>query len=420
LLSPSSIRPGSSRQAWVVWASAVAVYLLAVFHRTSLSVAGIAAAERFHISASQLSSFTILQLLVYAGMQLPVGVLLDRYGSRRLLTTGLLLMTAGQLGMAFVSSYGLALATRGLVGIGDSMTFVSVLRLVSAWFPSGRHPLLTQLTAFCGQVGAVMAALPMAHLLSRFGWSATYAGAAIAGLALGAIVYALVIDSPDGTRTSGRMQWRDVLDSIRECWANPGTKLGVWVHFCCLMCPNVLALLWGYPWLVEGQQTSIAVVASLLTLLTAASMIGGPSLGLLISRRPAARLPVLCVVLGATIMTWTLILAWPGPAPHALLGLLMALAGMGVPVAMIGFDYARATNAGHRVGIAMAIVNVGGFLSSVLVILGIGVALDLSRTAGSTYDPAAFSMAMLTPYAAWGIGVSQIVRYLRRQDLRHA
>jgi hypothetical protein len=68
----------------------------------------------------------------------------------------------------------------------------------------------------------------------------------------------------------------------------------------------------------------------------------------------------------------------------------------------------------------MAIVNVGGFLSSVLVILGIGVALDLSRTAGSTYDPAAFSMAMLTPYAAWGIGVIQIVRYLRRQDLRHA
>jgi hypothetical protein len=186
------------------------------------------------------------------------------------------------------------------------------------------------------------------------------------------------------------------------------------------MCPNVLALLWGYPWLVEGQQTSIAVAASLLTLLTAASMIGGPSLGLLISRRPAARLPVLCVVLGATIMTWTLILAWPGPAPHALLGLLMALAGMGVPVAMIGFDYARATNAGPRVGIAMAIVNVGGFLSSVLVILGIGVALDLSRTAGSTYDPAAFSMAMLTPYAAWGIGVIQIVRYLRRQDLRHA
>ena len=73
------------RTGWTVWLAAVAVYILAVFHRTSLSVAGLAAVDRFGISAAELATFTMVQLLVYAGMQIPVGVLLDRYGSRRLL-----------------------------------------------------------------------------------------------------------------------------------------------------------------------------------------------------------------------------------------------------------------------------------------------------------------------------------------------
>ena len=78
-------QPRGGRRALVVWLTAVSVYFLAIFHRSSLGVAGIAATERFDITASQLSTFTVLQLLVYAGMQIPVGVLLDRFGPQRLL-----------------------------------------------------------------------------------------------------------------------------------------------------------------------------------------------------------------------------------------------------------------------------------------------------------------------------------------------
>ena len=73
------------RRAWVIWLVSLAVYALAVFHRSSLGVAGIIAAERFDISATRLATFTVLQLVVYAAMQVPVGVLLDRYGSRTML-----------------------------------------------------------------------------------------------------------------------------------------------------------------------------------------------------------------------------------------------------------------------------------------------------------------------------------------------
>ena len=75
------------RRAWVIWGVGLAIYLLAVFHRSSLGVAGLLAAERFDVDATQLAMFTVLQLVVYAGMQVPVGVLLDRFGSRAMLLT---------------------------------------------------------------------------------------------------------------------------------------------------------------------------------------------------------------------------------------------------------------------------------------------------------------------------------------------
>lgn len=85
------------RRAWLIWTVALAAYILAIFHRTSLGVAGLLAAERFDIAAAQLSTFTVLQLSVYAVMQVPVGVALDRWGPKTLILTGLSLMTAGQM-----------------------------------------------------------------------------------------------------------------------------------------------------------------------------------------------------------------------------------------------------------------------------------------------------------------------------------
>jgi MFS family permease len=126
------------RHAYAVWATAIAVYFLAIFHRSSLGVAGLVAAERFHISASQLSTFTVLQLLVYAAMQIPVGVLLDRFGPQRLLVAGSVFMTVAQLGFAFTGSYAGALAARVVLGMGDAMVFISVLRIIASWFPPPR------------------------------------------------------------------------------------------------------------------------------------------------------------------------------------------------------------------------------------------------------------------------------------------
>ncbi|MEO7067420.1 MAG: MFS transporter [Rhodanobacter sp.] len=405
---------GGSR-AWRIWGAAAGVYLVAVFHRTSLSVAGIAAAQRFNISASQLATFMGVQLLVYAAMQLPVGILLDRFGSRRLLTTGIVLMTFGQLGFAVSPSFALALLSRGLVGLGDAMTFLSVLRLVAMWFPEARKPLLTQFTAIAGQIGAMLAAIPVVDALHRFGWSTTYASAAILGLVLGGVMYVMVIDQPGPMEGEQATTLRAMLRGVKVCWARPYTRLGAWIYCSSLFFPSLMTLLWGYPYLVDGQGSGPLLAAALLTVLTVVSIVGGPLVGALVGRWPHARLPLVCGWLTSSIAVWTLVLVWPGNAPLWTLVLLVVVAGAGFPVGLVAFDFARISTPPAQVGTALALVNVSGYVATILVIFGIGLALDVLEPAGSAhYGPRAFTLAMLVPYPVWAISSVQIWRCASR------
>lgn len=95
---PAAVQdPPGGRRAAAVWSIGVAVYFVAVIFRTSLGVAGLEAADRFHVNASALATFSLLQLLVYAGMQVPVGLMVDRLGTKKVLTLGAVLFTAGQI-----------------------------------------------------------------------------------------------------------------------------------------------------------------------------------------------------------------------------------------------------------------------------------------------------------------------------------
>src|SRR3954468_4642710 len=107
--------------AWSVWAGGLLIYVVGVFQRFSLSVAGVDALDRLGITAVGLSVLAVVQLAVYATTQVPVGMLADRFGYRRLLVAGGLLMAVGQTGLAVAHSLPLAVAGRLLVGLGDGL-----------------------------------------------------------------------------------------------------------------------------------------------------------------------------------------------------------------------------------------------------------------------------------------------------------
>ncbi|TDU05148.1 sugar phosphate permease [Streptomyces sp. 846.5] len=421
--------------AWAAWGIGVAVYVLAVVHRTSLGVAGLDAAARFGIGASALSTFSILQVLVYAGMQIPVGLLVDRLGPRRVLSMGLLLLTAGQLGFAFSTGFTPALVSRAVLGCGDAMTFVSVLRLGTRWFPPRRNPFIAQLTGLVGTMGNLVSTLLLSQVLHSAGWTPTFATTALLGLAVLALVLLFLQDTPESPRraslfrspvvaspdgfteaTAARLPLRE---QIAAAWREPGTRLGLWVHFTTAFPAATFLLLWGMPFLMSGQGLSRAVAGSLLSLVIVSGIGFALLFGQLVSRRPGVRTPLVFTVVLGTGALWGVVLSWPGDhIPMALLVLLTVVMGSNGPASLVGLDFARPVNPPERIGTASGIVNMGGFIAAVLALFGIGLVLDLLTPGGGDgYTPHAFRLAFCMLYLPMALGLTQILR-LRPQAAR--
>jgi MFS family permease len=401
------------RVAWLVWAGGLVVYVVAVFQRFSMSVAGVDAVERLGLTAAALSVIAVAQLAVYAMLQVPVGILVDRFGYRRLLIAGALLMAGGQTALAFAHGMVPALGARLLVGLGDGLVFICVVRLVAACFSSRHNPLLIQLTGLIGQLGAIASAVPVVHLLQAAGWTKTFLVAAGIGVLSAIVGLALLRDPPTHTASSPPAL-RELGRMLRRTWAEPGTRLGLWTHFATQFPAIAFALLWGYPFLVVAQRLDPSTAGVLLTLLTLSFMCFGPVLGHLVGRYPLRRSRMALLVVGSSAAVWACVLLWPGPAPLWLLVTLVVVLGVNQPGSMIGFDFARSFNPASRLGTASGMVNVGGYLASLTSILLIGLVLALYPHAGGTYDPAAFRWAFLIQYPLWALGAVQIVRYRRK------
>lgn len=410
-------------RAWLVWTLGVLAYLVAVSQRTSFGVAGLEATERFHASAAAISFFTVLQLLVYAGLQIPVGVLVDRFGSRAMIAGGAVLMGLGQLQLANADTIPGGVLGRVLVGAGDAMTFVSVIRLVPLWFAPARVPLVTQLTGMSGQLGQLFSVVPFALLLHAAGWTPAFlALAAMSALAV-VLVLALLKDVPPGHPPREAAQGlRATGVSLSRAWKQPGTRLGLWSHFTIQFSGNVFAMTWGYPFLVSAQGLDTATVSALMALFVAAGILVGPGFGRFVARHPMRRSAMVLLITAATAMAWAAVLLWPGKAPLWLLAGLVVVLAVGGPGSMIGFDFARTFNPAHRIGTATGIVNVGGFIAALITIYLVGLILDVLHASGASggdlYGLASFRIALSVQFIVLAVGTVLILatrRKVRRQ-----
>lgn len=399
------------------WFVAVLVYFSAVFHRTSLGVAGLRASDRFGISAGQLSVFVVLQLSVYAAMQIPTGVLVDRFGPRRLLITAALTMATAQLVFAVAPSYPTALAARALLGCGDALTFVSVLRFTAQHFSPRRFTMMVAATGTLGAIGNIVATVPLTMMLDGMGWTPSFAAASMVSLIAAAAVY-VVLPRPLPAPVSGGRRTTDdwmvigrrIGRSVSDAWATPGTRLGFWVHFTTMAFPVVFAVLWGSPYLVAVGYTERQASATLLVGVVA-GVVASPIIGAVFGRHRPARVPFsigLCLVI--TGLWAVLLVGFPQDPPRAFVLAVVAISAVGGPASTIGFALARDYNRPQIVGTASGVVNVGGFSAAVLMAFVIGRVLD----AAGRQDPAAFRVAFAAVLAIQLAGGVQVVRWWLR------
>lgn len=402
------------KRAWLVWGVGVFAYLVAITHRTSFGVAGLAATERFNASASALSAFTVIQLVVYAGLQIPVGVLVDRFGPRIMIATGAALMALGQLQLAAATTVPAGVVGRIFVGAGDAMTFIAVLRLIPLWFPVLRVPVLTQMTGQLGQFGQLISIAPFSFVLRAAGWSTAFVGLAALGVLACVLAVSLLRDAPPGAQ--GHLSKRSLKETggdLGTAWRQPGTRLGLWSHFATQFSGTVFVLTWGYPFLVSGQGLTPGTASVLLSLFVVVGIVCGPFLGSWVGRHPLRRSTMVLTVAFAIVGAWAAVLLWPGQSPLWLLVLLVLVLAIGGPASMIAFDFARTFNPSHRIGTATGIVNVGGFFAALVTMYVVGLILDLLNGAesfsGGLYSLDAFRIAFSFQFLVLGTGIFAVI-----------
>ncbi|GAA1845454.1 nitrate/nitrite transporter [Microbacterium koreense] len=418
-------------RAWLIWVVGVAGYVLAITNRTSLGAVGVDAAARFDADAATLSMFAVVQLAMYGGMQIPVGVLLDRWGARPIMIAGMLLMAIGQTTMAFSTSIGMALIARMLLGAGDAAVFPSVLRLIATWFPAQRGPVMVQLTGIVGMTGQLLAFAPLAALLHTTSWTVAFGSVAGLGILFAILIFIVVRNHPPersadvsvNTDTGAVRVVTSTIDTgvgIRAAWAHPGTRLAFWSHFTTPFAGTAFILLWGMPFLTAGEGLTPGQASAVISVYVVVGMALGPIMGDLSRRIPHLRSRALVLpAVAVQAIAWLAVILYPGPAPLWLLfGLAVALA-MGGPASMIAFDHARTHNPAHRLSTATGVTNAGGFLAALIAIFLIGLALDI-QGAGTpdTYSLDAFRIAFLTQVPLWVVGAVFIVVERKRTRIR--
>ncbi|MBD8059536.1 MFS transporter [Cellulomonas sp. JH27-2] len=397
----------------LVYAAAVTAYFVGVTHRSALGVAGVEAIDRFSLSATGLAAFSVVQLTVYAGLQIPAGRLLDRFGARALITVGSFVMAVGQMVLAVAHDVPTALVARVLLGAGDAAIFISAIRLVAQWFPPRRVPVLVQVTGLIGQSGQLASAIPVALVLHRYGWTAAFGSLAVVGLAATVFAFACVRPGPLGGRTEeAPARFRQ---AVRASAEPAGTRLGWWSHFVTPFSANVIGLLWGVPFFVTAQHRSKAEASTLLLALTLTAMVTGPLVGRFTARHPLRRSWSVLASCVATLVAWIALLVPSTPRPIWQLLVFVVVVGAGGPVSLVGMDFARSWSPPHLQGTATGFVNTGGFTSTIGAVLAIGLVLQLASPAGATsYSLDAYRLAFSVLLVPWVLGVAGVLRNRRR------
>ncbi|MFB6118267.1 MFS transporter [Halosegnis sp.] len=398
-----------SRRRLLMWSLLAAGFLLVNFHRTATAVLADSLARTFDTDAAGLGLLHASFFYIYAALQLPAGLVVDRYGPRRVAAVGLGVMTAGVLAFAAAESFTSAFLARAAVGLGGSVLYVATLRFCATWFDATAYATMTGLTIAAAGVGGILATTPLALAIEASGWRSALLAAGAAGGTVAVGIGLFVRDHPgariasDGGGTPPSFaqvvtNTRHVLSEV-ETWL-----LGVMLFF--VLGTNFTVLgLWGVPFIVDVYGVSVATASTYVLLGNVGFVFGSPAFGLL-SDRLERRTGLIVAAALAFTGSYVALLAAP-PLPVVGGAFFLALfANGGVALA---FTVAKERHRQAVGGTVTGVINSLGYFGAAVLPAVLGYVLDSYWTGdvingARVYTPlgyrVAFGVAVATGVAA--------------------
>ena len=369
---------------WTVWGLGAILYLIGFYQRVAPAVMTSELMLSFNISAAGLGNLSGIYFYSYVAMQVPTGILADRWGPRRLLSIGALVAGTGAVVFAMAPSFVWAGIGRLLIGGSVAVAFVAMLKLATHWFAPHQFALTSGMALFCGIMGAVFAGVPLRLLVSAMGWRPVMFVSGLITLAVAGLIWMIVRDDPGekgyvsyAYAVSGVTSRPGIVTSIKEIFKHRNSWL-----LCAIpggIVGSVLTFsgLWGVPFLTTHYGLSQAGAAALCSMLLVAWAVGGPVFGAL-SDRIGKRKPLYisgCII---GVLAWVAIIFVPGLSLNVLT-LLFLCAGFSSGCMIIGFAFVKESVPPFLAGTASGIYNMGVMLGPMILQPAVGLILDLHR-----------------------------------------
>ena len=373
------------RRATLALAIVVATYALSFFQR--FAPAGIAAdlVAAFNTSASSLGALAATYFYVYTVMQVPTGILVDTLGPRRILLIGGLVGGVGSLLFALASGLELALVGRTLIGLGVSVTFIAMLKIIAVSFEERRFASLVGLAMLIGNLGSVLAGAPLSWLAQVVSWRHIFVALAAVSLLLGVACWVLLREQSVGAGPSKPKPTIDrslVLSGLLSVLKNRDNWPTVCVNFG--ICGSFFAFagLWATPFLTQAHGLSRAAAANHVSLYFVGFALGCMFMGAL-SDRLGKRKPVLIATSHLYLLIW-LVLLWDLALPLLASYALFTLMGLVTAGFTLTWSCAKEVNAPQLSGISTSVTNMAGFLAGAILQPLVGWVMDQRWQGGLT------------------------------------
>ena len=415
------LTPAQQRLRTTVLLLAIGAYLLSFFHRVAPAAIARDLAAAFETSAASLGVLAATYFYVYTVMQIPTGVLADTLGPRKILTLGGIVAGAGSLLFGLAPTFDLAVVGRTLVGLGVSVAFIAMLKLIAVWYEENRFATLTGTAMFIGNIGSVAAGTPLAWAAQTAGWRTVFVVVGVLSLAIGVASWFLVQDRPGEkggapARAMGakvdRTAW---LGGLMTVMRNPATWPGFFVNLGIAGSLFSFAGLWAVPYLTQVHGMTRAVASNHISVYFIGFAVGCAVIGR-ISDRMGRRKPLM--VGGALLhaLGWWVWIA-SGPLPSGLTYVLCGVMGLVTASLTLSWACAKEVNPPLLSGMATSVVNVGVFLGPAILQPLVGWAMDRAWSGAMAegarlYSPSAYATGLtyLAGAAALGAAATLFVR----------